>query len=49
MPLMRMHRKKDDLPYNGVANHTLLATTAKLLDIKYKFYESNGDPIENNN
>ena len=34
----------DTLPYNG-GNHALVATTTKLLDIKYEFYGSSGDLI----
>ena len=48
MPLIKMCRKKDTLPYNK-GGDTLLATTTKLLDIKCEFYRSGGDLIETNN
>ena len=48
MPLMRMHRKKDTVPYNG-GNHAILATSSKLLDVKSEFYQPDGDLIETNN
>ena len=47
MPLTSMHRKKDALPYNG-DSHAIPVTGTKLLDIKSKFYRSNGDLIETN-
>ena len=48
MPLTRMHRKNDTLPYNR-DSHTILATSTKLLDIKSEVYRSGGDVIETNN
>ena len=48
MTLMRMHRKRDTLPYKrGI--HTIYATSTKLLDIKSEVYRSIGDLTEANN
>ena len=49
MPLMSMyvHIEKVHLVYNR-GSHALLTTTTKLLDIKYEFYGSSGDFIEDN-
>ena len=48
MPLTRIHRKSDTLPYNG-GSHTIFATTTKLLDIKSEVYRPGGDLVETNN
>ena len=46
MPLTRMHRKNDTLPYNrGI--HMIFATNTQLLDIKSEVYRSS-DVIETN-
>ena len=47
MPLMRMRRKNDTLPYNR-GSHTILAISTKLLDVKPNIYRSGGDLIEIN-
>ena len=48
MPLTRMGRKKDTLPYSN-GGHAILTTSTKLLDIESKFYRSGGDLVETNN
>ena len=48
MPLMRMHRKNDTLPYNK-GTHVIFATSTKLLDIMSKVYRPGGDLVETNN
>ena len=48
MPLMRMCRKNDSLPYIR-GSHAILATSPKLLDIKSEVHRSGGDLIETNN
>ena len=48
MPLTKIHRKSNSLPYNR-DSHTILATSTKLLDIKSEVYRSGGDLIETNN
>ena len=48
MPLMRMRRKNDILPYNR-GSQAIVTTSTKLLDIKSKVYRSDGDLIETNN
>ena len=48
MPLTRMRIKNDTLPYN-MGSHTILATSTKLLDIKYEVYRPSGDLVETNN
>ena len=48
MPLTRMHRKNDTLPYNR-GGHAILATSTKLLDIKSEVYIPGGDLVETNN
>ena len=48
MPLTRMRRKNDTLPYNR-GTHAIFATGTKLLDIKSKVYRPGGDLIETNN
>ena len=48
MPLTRVHRKNDTLPYNR-ATHTIFATSTKLLDIKSEVYRLGGDLVETNN
>ena len=45
---MGMRRKNGTLPYNR-DRHTILATSTKLLDIKFEFYRSDGNLIETNN
>ena len=45
MPLTKMHRKKDTLPYNK-GSHAILAMSTKLLDIKSEFYRSGDHLIE---
>ena len=48
MPLTRMRRKNDTLPYNrGI--HAIFATGTKLLDIKSEVYRPGGDLVETNN
>ena len=48
MPLTRMRRKNDTLPYNR-GSHTIFATSTKLLDIKSEVYRPGGDLVETNN
>ena len=48
MPLTRIRRKNDTLPYNR-GNHAIFATCIKLLDIKYEVYRPGGDLVETNN
>ena len=48
MPLIRMCRKNDTLPYKR-GSHMILATNTKLLDIKFEFYRSDGNLIETDN
>ena len=48
MPLTKMRRKNNTLPYNG-GSHAILATSTKLLDIKSEVYRSGGDLTETNN
>ena len=47
MPLTRMHRKNDTLPYNR-GTHAIFATGTKLVDIKSKVYRPGGDLVETN-
>ena len=47
MPLTRMHRKNDTLPYNR-GTHMIFATSTQLLDIKSEVYRFSGDVIETN-
>ena len=48
MPLTRMRRKNDTLPYNR-GSHTIFTTITKLLDIKSEVYRPSGDLVETNN
>ena len=48
MPLTRMHRKNDTLPYNR-GSHAVFATSTKLLDIKSEVYRPGGDLVGTNN
>ena len=48
MPLTRMHRKNDILPYNR-GSHTILATSTKLLDMESEVYRPGDDLVETNN
>ena len=48
IPLMRMHRKNDTLPYNR-GTHAIFTTGTKLLDIKSEAYRPSGDLVEANN
>ena len=48
MPLTRMRRKNDTLPYN-IGTHAIFATGTKLLDIKSEVYRPGGDLVETNN
>ena len=48
MPLMRMRRKNDTLPYNR-GSHMILATSTKLLDINSEVDGPSGDLVETNN
>ena len=45
MPLKRIRRKKDTLPYNR-GTHAIFATSTKLLDIKSEVYRPGGDLVE---
>ena len=47
MPLTRMRRKNDTLPYNR-DSQTIFATSTKLLDIKSEVYRPGGDLVETN-
>ena len=48
IPLTRLCRKNDTLPYNR-DSHAILTTGTKLLDIKSKVYRPGGDLVETNN
>ena len=48
MPLARMHRKNDALPYKR-GTHVVFTTSTKLLDIKSEVYRPSGDLVETNN
>ena len=47
MPLTRMRRKNDTLPYNR-GTYAIFATGTKLLDIKSEVYRPGGDLAEIN-
>ena len=47
MPLTRMRRKNDTLPYNS--SHAVVTTNTKLLDIKSEVHRSGDDVTETNN
>ena len=47
MPVTRMHRKNDTLPYNR-GTHAIFATGTKLLDVKSEVYRPGGDLVETN-
>ena len=47
MPLTRIHRKNDTLPYKR-GTHAIFTTGTKLLDIKSEVYRPGGDLVETN-